>query len=136
MSQPTPIDEFQVYMAWPEETILQQLDVFKNGENGIYNGAGPAELTAGLHCLDFLTRKSPMSENTRAILDGAVMEAEMRIDLMLQLERSEQDRQQLIEKAIQVVEQLQRQVRNITQRARWIDREELQEIIRRRIGNR
>ncbi|MBV5606346.1 hypothetical protein KUU66_17945 [Pseudomonas aeruginosa] len=55
---------------------------------------------------------------------------------MLQLERSEQDRQQLIEKAIQVVEQLQRQVRNITQRARWIDREELQEIIRRRIGNR
>lgn len=48
----------------------------------MYGGAGSDELRAGLFALDFLTRASPLSDTTTMLVDAAVTEAEMRIQLM------------------------------------------------------
>lgn len=132
MTQPTPLDEFQIYMAWPEETIVQQLNEFKNGENGMYNGAGPEQLSAGLHCLDFLTRASEMSDTTRMMIDAAVTEAETRIALMLQMEDRKLQDNELYDKIETVLKNIQAQLRVIMTRAQCVDHEQVLAFIRRR----
>lgn len=127
--QPTPTDEFQVYLAWPEETILQQLDVFKNGEHGMYNGAGPEELAAGLRCLDFLTRGSVFGETTASLLEAAVMEAEMRIDLMLQQEDRMIDHEETMKKIEAVLRSMEHQLKSLWSRVTNLDPERVMELI-------
>lgn len=72
-------DPMQVYQAWPEATVMAELMVFKER---MYGGAGSDELRAGLFALDFLTRASSLSETSVMLVDAAVCEAEMRIQLM------------------------------------------------------
>lgn len=79
-------DPMQVYQAWSDETIRSELMVFKER---MYGGAGSDELRAGLFALDFLTRGSALTDTTSMLIDAAVCEAEMRIQLMDAKESSE-----------------------------------------------
>lgn len=126
---PTPIDQFQVYMAWPEETIIEQLDVFKHGENGMYNGAGIPELAAGLHCLDFLTRASTMSEETQLMVESAMMEADMRIGLLTQQENYELSQKETYEKIEQCLYTLQMGLKSIQAGFKRIDTQDVMDAL-------
>lgn len=131
--QPTPVDEFQVYLSWPEETIRQQLDVFKNGENGMYNGAGPAELAAGLHCLDFLTRASTFSDATADLLEAAVMEAEMRIELMLEQEVKMLEHAEVMAKVEELLRVMQKQLQSLWSRVSNLEPERVRYLLELRL---
>lgn len=79
-------DPMQVYQSWPDDTIRSELMVFKDR---MYGGAGSDELRAGLFAIDFLTRGSSLTDTTSMLVDAAVCEAEMRIQLMDEKEDSE-----------------------------------------------
>jgi hypothetical protein len=133
---PKPIDDLHVYLKWPEELIKKALWDFKHGPEGMYNGAGIEELLAGLHCLDFMTRASDVSEDTAMFIDAAVSEAEMRIELMAQQEQKSADPDAL-KKAIVIVTSLEQQVKRLLSGImmfREMDADELHEYVQKRIA--
>lgn len=86
MDIPQPIDEFEIYMSWPLGLIESELWAFKHK---MRDDAEIEEIQAGLHCLDFMTRKTELSEDLTWMLESAIDEANMRVSLMIQKEDRE-----------------------------------------------
>ena len=63
------MNDLIVYKEWPTSVVADALREFNNQ---MHDGAGIAELSAGLHGLDFLTRRSVLSADLQARVDGAV----------------------------------------------------------------
>ena len=127
-------DSFQIYKEWPESVIMAELRVFKDM---MYDGAGIAELEAGLHGLDFLTLRSPMSEDTQMFVEAAMFEARMRIDLMHQAEAAQLTKQENRKDTIKCLENLQMSIRNIQTMMRTrIDSDQLIDIVKKRVEER
>jgi hypothetical protein len=79
-SWPEPIDQYQVYLAWPESVIREAYEEFaKVVYGGLYESV--EEIRAGVHGLDFLCRASIIVEPLRTLIDAALNEAEIRIEL-------------------------------------------------------
>lgn len=73
-------NEFQVYRAWSEDAVRQALTDFKHE---MYDGAGIAELQAGLRCMDYLTKKTALPPDLVEDLESTALQADMRVELML-----------------------------------------------------
>ena len=89
------------------------------GRCAMHDGADAEQISAGLHGLDFLTRASEFDDNTRARLEGAITEGEMRVILLNQLEASRKSRGQLIKEAVEGVKHLQLVVKSIQHRMKY-----------------
>lgn len=72
-------DAHIVYREWPAEVINEAVTEFNHQ---MHDDAGIEELSAGLHGLDFLTRRSTIDDDLQARLDGCITEANMRIELL------------------------------------------------------
>lgn len=128
-------DDLIVYRAWPADVIA---DALRDFNDQMHAGAGIDELSAGLHGLDFLTRRSELDDGLQARVDGAITEARMRIELLAAKEaedRSCEERHKLLVKA---VGNLNRQI--ISFHRRFIDpgrfdadevREQVQQLVKR-----
>lgn len=89
-----------VYRARPADVIA---DALRDFNDHMHDGAGIDELSAGLHGLDFLTRRSALSADLQARVDGAVTEARMRIELLAAKDaedRSDEEQRQMLVKAV------------------------------------
>lgn len=103
-------EDLNVYKAWPQDVINQAITDFNEK---MHDDAEANEISAGLHGLDFLTRASEFDDNTRARLEGAIIEGKMRVELLHQLEASRLSREELLEGAIKSVRILQQSIKSI-----------------------
>lgn len=126
---PQPTDEFQVYMTWPMPLVEQALQEFKAR---MYGGAEPDELAAGLRCLDFITRRTDLSDDFRVFLDAAIDEAEMRIALMRAQSEDEESQARRRRSLHVAMEGSLRHINNVLARARMMDADEIIEHIHKR----
>jgi hypothetical protein len=78
-----------VYREWPEQVIADAITEFNTV---MHDGAGVEELEAGLHGLDFLTRRSEITETLRWRLEGVEVEARMRMQLLGEQEAAQRTR--------------------------------------------
>lgn len=100
--------EFIVYREWPVETIAEAVTDFNHG---MRDGAGVDEIRAGLHGLDFLCRRSSISDDLQSRIDGAITEANMRISLISTKEKELLSFGEKITATIKIVENLGHQAR-------------------------
>lgn len=105
--------DLNVYKPWPQDYINKAITDFNEA---MHDGAEAEQISMGLHGLDFLTRASELDDDTRARLEGAMIEGEMRVLLLNQLEASRKSRGQLLADAIDGVKHLQRVVKSIQHR--------------------
>lgn len=110
--------------------IMQELRVFKDR---MYDGAEVVELISGIECLNFLLEQvEEISEDTVMFVEAAVFEAEMRIKLMVEKERTEQ--KEMHEKISRCVRIFGRQLEEIQRKFRSpLLAEEVMEIVQKRI---
>lgn len=123
-------DDLIVYREWPREVIAEALREFNDT---MHNGAGIPELQAGLHGLDFLTRRSSLDDCTQARLDGAITEAHMRIELLAAKEAEERttdDQRRLMLSAMAQVESVRRRFIDPGR----LDADEVRELVRARVA--
>lgn len=124
------MDELQIYKSWPADVISEAVSEFNNA---MHNGADVEEIQAGLHCLDFLTRKSEIPFMLQARIEGAEVEAHMRIELLLSQRENSAKRADLV-KALDLIS---RQMKSILDRTRLgLGHEELVSYVERRIKER
>lgn len=126
-------DDLIIYTPWPLDVVNTAISEFNYQ---MHDGAGIEELSAGLHGLDFLTRRSALDDDTTARLSGATIEAEMRIQLIGTKEAGDRTTAENFERAERAMQVLQLQVRSIQrliERPRF-DEDELQEYIHSRIS--
>ena len=102
------MDDLIIYKEWPASVIADALREFNDR---MHDGAGISELSAGLHGLDFLTRRSALTADLKARVEGAVTEARMRIELLAEKEASDRS---LKEQHLQLVKAVTTLDRNIT----------------------
>lgn len=129
-------DDLIVYRQWPVDVIAEAVREFNDQ---MHDGAGVPELQAGLHGLDFLTRRSIIDDNLQARLDGAITEARMRIELLAAKEAEDRTAEEQRGHAIKVVGQLQKQIESM--RRNFIDpgrfhADEVREMVRLRLERR
>lgn len=96
-------DDLIVYRPWPLEIVNDAISEFNYQ---MHNGADVPEISAGLHGLDFLTRASELSDSVQARLDGALVEAHMRIELLnikAADERTDEENRARIKSALNVI---------------------------------
>lgn len=96
-------DEFQVYKEWPVEQVRQAFEEFRDQ---MYDGAGPEELSAGLLCMDFLTRRTDLPETLAFFIENVCDQARIRIALMRAKEQDdleESERMKRMELGVYVV---------------------------------
>lgn len=128
-------DDLIIYTPWPLDVVNDAISEFNHQ---MHDGAGIEELSAGLHGLDFLTRRSELDENTTARLQGATVEADMRIQLIGAKEADERTQTENMERALRAMRGLQLQVQSIQrmiQRPRFDEGETL-EYVRSRVAAR
>jgi hypothetical protein len=106
-------DPYVVYRAWPEETVREALREF-NAQ--MHDDAGVPELQAGLHCFDFLCRRSDLSDELISDIEGAITEARMRITLLQEADAAHLDFQERLDKTRKGVESLRAEVQAIQHR--------------------
>jgi hypothetical protein len=75
-----------IYQPWPIEVIREAWEQFRDI---MYDGAGPEELAAGLHGMDFLMRASEIPEPMLCMIDATLDGARIRIGLMREKEAAE-----------------------------------------------
>lgn len=125
-----------VYRAWPEEVIA---DAVREFNDYMHDGADVGELYAGLRGLDFLTRKSSLSDNLQARVDGAIVEAHMRIELLCAKELEDRSIEEQYTQILRAVTILDKQLASIHRQyidpGQYTD-DEVTEIIRRRVDRR
>ena len=127
-------DGLVVYRAWPSDVIA---DAVREFNDQMHDGAGIPELQAGLHGLDFLTRRSSIDECLQARLDGAITEARMRIELLAAKEAEDRTAEERRAIAVRTVSELQRQIEGM--RCMFIDPgrfdpDEVREMVRLRLN--
>lgn len=128
-------DGLIVYKAWPTDVVAEALRDFNDQ---MHDGAGIEELSAGLHGLDFLTRRSTLSADLQARIDGAVTEARMRIELMSAREAEDRSAEEQHQRLVNAVSNLHRQI--ISFHRRFIDpgrfdADEVREHVQQRIAH-
>ena len=128
------MDDLIVYREWPTGVVADALREF-NGQ--MHNGAGISELSAGLHGLDFLTRRSVLNADLQARVDGAVTEARMRIELLAEKEAADRSAEERHRHLVKAVTALNRQInsfhRKFIDRGRF-DADEVREIVQQRVA--
>ncbi len=106
-------DPYMVYRAWPEETVREALVEFNTQ---MHDDAGIEELRAGLHCFDFLCRRSDLDDTLLTRIDAAITEARMRIALLSEADAEHMSQQQWLMEVQKSVQGLQSQVNAIRNR--------------------
>jgi hypothetical protein len=114
-----------VYRPWPEKVIA---DAIREFNDQMHDGAGIPEIQAGLHGLDFLTRRSNVDDNLQARLDGAITEARMRIELLAAKEAEDRTAEEQRAMALKSVENLCLGLESIRRRFLDTDRFDAQEV--------
>lgn len=130
------MNDLIVYKEWPTSVVADALREFNNQ---MHDGAGIAELSAGLHGLDFLTRRSVLSADLQARVDGAVTEARMRIQLLAEKEASERCAEEQHRQLIKAATALHRQITSFHRRfidPGRFDAEEVRELVQQLIARR
>jgi hypothetical protein len=102
-----------VYREWPVEVIEQAREEFRDIMN---DGAGVEELSAGLHGLDFLCRRSLMPDDLRDLVDATIEQAEMRIALLHHQEAATRSDDENRKRALKVLQDMRIYSLNITKR--------------------
>ena len=126
-------DYLIVYREWPAEAIAEALREFNDQ---MHDGAGVEEILAGLHGLDFLTRRSTVDANLQGQIDGAITEARMRIELISAKDAEDRSAEEQRVHALNVVGQLHRQVDAFYRRFCYpgrFDADEVRELVRLRV---
>lgn len=129
-------DEFTVYMPWPTEVVNEAISEFNHQ---MHDGAGIEEISAGLHGLDFLTRASDLDDDTLARLEGAEIEARMRIELIALQEAEQRSADEQFERMKVGIKNLHRNVMSIKRRfidSPPVDAQTLHEHVVRRVEKR
>jgi hypothetical protein len=126
-------DDLIVYRAWPTEAIS---DAVREFNDQMHDGAGIEELMAGLHGLDFLTRRSTVDDDLQARIDGAITEARMRIELIATKEAEDRTQAEQLARATRVIDSMRLQVDAM--RYRFVDpgrfsADEVRQMVRLRI---
>lgn len=122
-----------VYRQWPLKVIHEAITEFNEI---MHKDAEVEEIQAGLHCLDFLTRKSELDASTEARLSGAVTEANMRIELLLDKLNADKEFEDWRQGAIKQVEYMKRAVDRVLDNARRVGPDYVEEYVRKRIEER
>lgn len=129
------MEDLIIYKAWPGEEIDRAISEFNEQ---MHDDAEIEELQAGLRCLDFLTRASELSSIQQARLEGATIEAEMRVSLMAALKFSNHTSSAgVIGDAVKAIKILQGQLRGIDkiiERGKDMDYDEIRERVARIAG--
>lgn len=126
-------DDLIVYRQWPAGVIA---DAVREFNDQMHDGAGIPEIQAGLHGLDFLTRRSVVDDNLQARLYGAITEARMRIELLAAREAEERTAEEQRVLAIKTIGDMHKQIESM--RMRFIDpgrfdADEVSELVRLRL---
>lgn len=126
------MDDLIIYKEWPTSVISDALREFNDQ---MHDGAGVTELSAGLHGLDFLTRRSVLNADLQARVDGAVTEARMRIELLAEKEASERSAEEQHSKLVKAITALNRQITGFHRRfidPGRFDADEVRELVQQR----
>lgn len=121
-----------VYQPWPLDTIREAWEEFSKI---MYDGAGPEELAAGLHGMDFLMRASDIPDKWLTIINATLDNARIRINLLLEKEAEERTAEENHKKLVRGIEMLQWQIKSVQQiikNAGGMDYETIREHIERR----
>lgn len=129
-------DDLIVYRPWPIEVIAEAVREFNDQ---MHDGAGIPEIQAGLHGLDFLTRRSTIDDNLQGRIDGAITEARMRVELLAAKEAEERGAEAQRALALRTMKHLAGQIAIFNRRfidPGFYDHDQVREAIRRRVLNR
>lgn len=108
-------EEAIVYRPWPTKTIHDAISQFNDI---MHDGAGIEELSAGLHGLDFLCRRSALDDVLQSRLDGCTVEAHWRIELLQQQEAEQRTHEENIQRAYTAIRSLKLQSAQLLSRMR------------------
>lgn len=108
-------EDLIVYRAWPTAVITEAV---RELNDQMHNGAGIPEIQAGLHGLDFLTRRSIINDCLQSRVDGCITEARMRIELLSAHEAAARTSEENLKLAIVAVTGLKRLAESILERSR------------------
>lgn len=123
-------DPFVIYKSWPVETVKDALDEFKRQ---MYSGASSTELRAGLLCFDFLIKRTELPRVLLIMIQAAIDEANIRADLMDEVDAIAMDNEQArkaLEQAVASIKVMERTMTRVMERARNMDYETVQRHVR------
>ena len=108
-------DEYVIYRPWPAKTIHDAITQFNDI---MHDGADIEEISAGLHGLDFLCRRSAIDDAIQSRLDGCTIEANWRIELLQQQEAEQRTHEENVQRAYVALRNLRLQSQHLLSRMR------------------
>lgn len=131
---PVPKDDLQVYLDWPEDHVLKELDTLRSI---MFDGAGAPELQGARRCIDFLVRGSTgLSEATLLQAEVLDNEAHMRINLLEAKDAMDRDAAEVLKDVEKSIRMLKQNIQGIKRRFidnQYLTDEEVHDHVKRRV---